>query len=79
MESHDPIITKSKITYARVSSVHQKADLERQIEYLRKEQPEHEIIQDIGSGINWKRKGLLSILDRAIDGLVSEIVVAHQD
>jgi predicted site-specific integrase-resolvase len=41
--------------------------------------PEHEIVSDIGSGINFKRKGLLSILDSAIKGDIEEIVVTHRD
>ena len=48
---------KKKICYARVSSEKQKEDLERQTAFLRKKYPSHEIISDIGSGLNWKRKG----------------------
>jgi len=44
---------KKKICYARVSSQHQRHDLKRQVEALQKEYPSHEIIQDIGSGLNW--------------------------
>ena len=50
---------KAKICYARVSSEHQRGDLKRQIANLQQHYPEHEIISDIGSGLNWKRKGLL--------------------
>lgn len=67
------------ICYARVSSASQKKDLERQIEYLRNKYPKHEIIRDIGSGINFKRKGFNSILDSAIEGNVREIVVTYKD
>jgi len=70
---------RKKFCYARVSSSHQKEDLVRQIEFLKKQYPEHEIIKDIGSGLNWKRKGFLSILEQVIDGNVEEIVVTHQD
>lgn len=70
---------KQKIIYARVSSEKQKDDLERQIVYLRSKYPNHHLIKDCGSGINWKRKGLLTILEQTMSGLVDEIVVAHKD
>ena len=41
--------------------------------------PSHQIIRDIGSGINFKRKGLLQILDLAYRGALEEVVVAHRD
>src|SRR5437870_13474057 len=42
---------KAKVCYARVSSEHQRDDLERQITDLRQRYPGHEIISDIGSGL----------------------------
>ncbi|MHA2270187.1 MAG: IS607 family transposase [Promethearchaeota archaeon] len=68
-----------KICYCRVSSASQKEDLERQVEYFRTTYPNHEIVKDIGSGINFKRKGFNSILDSAIKGDISEVVVTHRD
>lgn len=76
-ESEDA--AKEKIIYARVSSSHQKEDLERQIEDLRRTYPKHRIISDIGSGINFKRKGLQTLLDLVYKGLVGEVVVAFKD
>lgn len=49
---------RRSIIYARVSSYKQSEDLSRQIEKLKCKYPNHEVIQDIGSGINFKRKGL---------------------
>ncbi|NCV80035.1 MAG: IS607 family transposase [Actinobacteria bacterium] len=37
------------------------------------------IIKDIGSGLNFKRKGFQTILDTAIKGNLGEIVVTHKD
>jgi putative resolvase len=68
-----------KVIYARVSSRGQKDDLEAQIAYLRNRCPNHELIQDIGSGFNFKRKGLNTLLERILSGDVSEIVVTHKD
>ena len=70
---------KSNIAYCRVSSLKQSDDLERQVSFLKHQFPGHEIITDIGSGINWKRKGLEAILERALQGNINEVVVAHRD
>lgn len=75
----NPIQEKRKIAYCRVSSLKQKEDLARQKSFFRSNFPSFEIIADIGSGINWKRKGLLSILESAMQGNISEIMVAHRD
>jgi predicted site-specific integrase-resolvase len=37
------------------------------------------LVTDVGSGINWKRKGLTTILDKAMHGDISEVVVTHRD
>ena len=47
---------KKSYCYCRVSSYKQKDDLERQKEYLQKKYPNHIIVSDIGSGLNFKRK-----------------------
>lgn len=41
--------------------------------------PEAEIIKDISSGLNYKRKGLKAILGRAMQGDKLKVVVAHKD
>jgi len=69
----------STIYYCRVSSGKQKDDLERQIEYLQGKYPKAEVVKDIGSGLNFKRKGLTAILDRAMCGEVITLVVAYKD
>jgi putative resolvase len=68
-----------KICYCRVSSNHQKDDLERQIELVKNLYPNHEIISEIGSGLNFKRKGFLKCLDYAIKGELNELVVVYKD
>ena len=69
--------SKKNYLYARVSSQKQKQDLERQKEILLKKYPTYELISDIGSGINFKRKGLQTLLEQSCKGLVREIVVTH--
>ncbi len=70
---------KKKIIYCRVSSGKQKDDLERQIKFLEEQFPTHELITDCASGINWKRKGLCSILEHSMRGEIEQLVVAHKD
>lgn len=70
---------KKKYIYARVSSFKQKDDLERQVIALQKEYPDFEIIKDIASGINFRRRGLITLLDQVLAGGVSQVVVAHRD
>ncbi|MCK9356352.1 MAG: IS607 family transposase [Dehalococcoidia bacterium] len=70
---------RARVLYCRVSSAKQRADLERQRADLHARYPEHEVVEDIASGINFHRRGLLSLLDRAVRGGVEEVVVAHRD
>jgi len=72
-------VQKQKICYCRVSSPHQKNDLQRQKEFLQSKYPDYRIVQDIGSGINWKRGGLKTILELAMQNKLESVVVAHKD
>jgi predicted site-specific integrase-resolvase len=67
------------VCYARVSSHSQRDDLKRQIELLRSRFPEAEIISEIGSGLNFKRKRFRSILDRVLTCDIERLIVAHSD
>jgi predicted site-specific integrase-resolvase len=71
---------KKNFMYARVSTKKQMDDLSRQLEFLKR--PEYSsftVVTDIASGINFKRKGLSTILDSCLQGCIGEIVVAHRD
>jgi excisionase family DNA binding protein len=70
---------KKYICYCRVSSSKQKEDLERQVKFMVDKYPSYEIIKDIGSGINLNREGLKKIIDLAINGEISELVIAYKD
>ena len=72
-------VEKRKVCYARVSSSKQKDDLERQVDFLRSRYPDHDMVTDVGSGVNWKRKGVRKVLEQAMRGEISELVVAHKD
>ena len=74
---------KIVIGYCRVSSSKQKDDLERQIgnvkAYLVAQGKPFEIISDIGSGINYNKKGLQNLIQRIDSGEVEKIVVLYKD
>lgn len=71
------------IGYARVSSKKQIDDLERQKEnlskYIDNKYGEHEIITDIGSGINYEKPGLKKLIEKINKKEVDLIVVLYKD
>ena len=71
------------IGYCRVSSRKQKDDLERQVEnlrtYLYAQGNPFEIITDIGSGINYTKKGLQELIRRIEANQVEKVVVLYKD
>lgn len=74
---------KKVVGYCRVSSNKQKDDLDRQVEnmqlYLSAQGKPYEIITDIGSGINYKKKGLLSLISMILRQEVEKVVVLYKD
>ena len=73
-------IDKKRIyCYCRVSSQHQKDDLKRQVDFMQQTYPNAIIIKDIGSGINWKRRGLQSLIQQVKDGKVEQVIISYKD
>ena len=72
-------VDRLKIIYTRVSSNSQKDDLERQKSYMVKRYPNYLLIEDIGSSLNFNRRGLRKIIKWAIAGKIEEIIVAYKD
>jgi hypothetical protein len=73
------VISKKKICYCRVSSYSQKIELENQINYMKNKYPNHEILYDIGSGINFNRPNLKKIINYGINKKLEELVIAYKD
>jgi excisionase family DNA binding protein len=71
------------INYARVSSHDQKQDLVRQAQVLESFSAangwQYETIQDLGSGLNYNKKGLQKLLKRIMQGDVARLVLTHKD
>lgn len=77
------IVNRKVIGYCRVSSNKQKNDLIRQVDnvrmYMLAKGYQFEIIEDIGSGINYSNKGLNKLLDAIINYEVEKIVILYKD
>ena len=75
------IVRKRKVVlYARVSPNTQKDDLVNQVKYLEENVKEYDqVITDVGSGLNMKRKGFLKLLRMILNNEVSKIVIAYPD
>jgi len=80
---HRAPTARKTIAYARVSSHDQKEDLARQRQvlelYCARQGWEFELIDDLGSGMNYHKKGLGRLLDAVIDGQVGRLVLVHKD
>ncbi|MFL8710954.1 IS607 family transposase [Clostridioides sp. GD02377] len=71
------------VGYCRVSTPSQKDDLETQVEnlktYMYAKGYEFEVIKDVGSGINYKKKGLQQLIDKINNREVSKVVILYKD
>lgn len=69
--------------YARVSSHDQKDDLERQKQVLElfcaQQGWTFEVVADLGSGMNYHKKGLKRLLGDILSGRVGRLVITHKD
>lgn len=74
---------RKTVAYARVSSHEQKPDLERQAQlleaYCASQGWTYEIVTDLGSGMNYRKKGLKRLLDDIVEDRVGRLVITHKD
>lgn len=78
-KSHEKIVI-----YARVSNIGQKDDLQNQQDFLQqysnvKGYIVSEIITDIASGMNFKRKNWNKLLKDVMNRKIEKIIIAHKD
>ena len=82
-KNNDKQLKRIVIGYCRVSSNKQKDDLERQIEnvktFMIAKGYSFDIITDIGSGINYNKKGLNQLIDKITNSEVEKIVILYKD
>ena len=81
----DEKLKENKVTiiYARVSTSNRKDDLERQIDRLESfcmaKGWQYKVISDIGSGLNYNRKGLQQLIEMVLCNQVERIVINYKD
>lgn len=75
--------TRSTLCYARVSSHDQKEDLIRQTAVLESfcaaRGWTYEVLQDLGSGLNYHKKGLKKLIKGICSGIVGRLIITHKD
>lgn len=74
---------RKTIAYARVSSHDQKEDLVRQIQVLESfcaaNGWTYEVIEDVGSGLNYNKRGLRNLIRSICLSQVDRLVLTHKD
>jgi excisionase family DNA binding protein len=82
-QGHEIASERRTIAYARVSTAEQKDDLSRQVEMLSSFCAARgwiaEIIRDTGSGMNYHKKGLRTLVRMLVDGDVERLVLTNKD
>lgn len=80
---HSTKSNRETIAYARVSSHDQKDDLDRQKKllelYCASKGWHFLIIDDLGSGMNYQKRGLKKLITKILDGEVNRLVLTHKD
>ena len=75
--------TRVVAVYGRVSTSKQKQDLSNQIDILKKyvisNGSNPKVFSDIGSGMNEKRPGLISLMNEITQNKISKVVISHKD
>lgn len=83
VHKYDFADNRKTIAYARVSSHDQKPDLERQKQVLElfcsKNGWTFEVVSDLGSGMNYHKKGLKKLLNAILEDDVGRLVLTHKD
>jgi len=76
-------LERHTIGYARVSSHDQKDDLVRQAQVLENfcaaNGWTHEIVQDLGSGLNFQKRGLKKLIQNICSGKIERLILTHKD
>ena len=74
---------RKTVAYARVSSHDQKEDLERQKQvlemYCAAQGWTYQVVADLGSGMNYHKKGLKRLLNAILQDEVGRLVITHKD
>lgn len=81
--SRTPHREEKVVAYCRVSTKSQKDELEKQVEniksYMYAKGYSFKVITDIGSGINYKNKGLQELISLINSNQITKVVVLYKD
>ena len=69
----------SGCVYARISTQKQRPHLHEQIQRLQRSHPSYRVVSDVASGLNFKRRGLRTLLRLSRTGDLPVVVVTHRD
>lgn len=76
-------LDRPTLAYARVSSHDQKEDLQRQVHMLEiyccAKGWTFSVLQDLGSGMNYSKRGLKQLLEQIMSGQIGRLVLTHKD
>lgn len=76
-------VPRKTVAYARVSSHDQKTDLVRQVGLLETfcsaNGWQFEVIQDLGSGLNYQKRGLKRLIAEVCTGKIGRLALTHKD
>ena len=75
---------RKTVIYTRVSTSNQKDDLKNQVEFLKqfanaRGMIVHEVIEDLGSGLNYNRKKWNQLIDDCMNRQIDTILITHKD
>ncbi len=80
---HKAPTTRATIAYARVSTSGQRDGLTHQVALLESfcaaQGWAYEILTDVGSGLNYQKRGLRQLINRICSGEVERLVLSHKD
>jgi predicted site-specific integrase-resolvase len=80
---HKTPSSRTTVAYARVSTNDQKDDLIRQVALLESfcaaQGWAYEVITDVGSGLNYNKRGLRQLISLICSGNVGRLVLSHKD
>lgn len=83
-KAEENTVQRKNVIYARVSSAGQKNDLAHQTDFLRefcnaRGVVIENVIEDVGSGLNYKRKNWNKLLYDVMDRKIETIYITHKD
>lgn len=68
-------LRKQPYCYFRLASPSHRNELQHSIDSMKVLFPTHQVVVDVGSGINFNRSGFRSLMELSYKGLVTEIVI----